>query len=45
VDIKIHNIIATTGYMRVVAVAVLVNDVVGKKGGVGATSAMGVGAK
>ncbi len=44
-DITICNIIATTGYMRVAAIAVLVNDVAGKNGGVGATSAMGVGAK
>jgi hypothetical protein len=42
-DTKICNIIATTGYMRIAAVAALVNDVAGKNGGVGATSAMGVG--
>jgi hypothetical protein len=45
VDITICNIIATTGHMRIAAVAALVNYVAGKNGGVGATSAMGVGAK
>jgi hypothetical protein len=43
VDITICNIIATTGHMRIAAVAALVNYVAGKNGGVGATSAMGIG--